>query len=66
MNHQPNQPKPTKEEMLLAWAILEGMMDRIKDDITDKELEAFQLVDRYINPPKTGDGTQQIIINLFQ
>ena len=60
-----NQQQPTKNDMLIAWTILEGMMDRLETDITNKEAEAFQLIDRYLNPPKSGDGSQQIIINLF-
>ena len=63
MNNKHQQP--TKNDMLIAWTILEGMMDRLETDITDKEAEAFQLIDRYLNPPKAGDGSQQIIINLF-
>ena len=58
-----NTAQPTREERLIAWSMLTERLDI--DTLTERQREAYEMIDQYINPPKGGDGSQQIIINLF-
>lgn len=58
-----NVEKSTREERLIAWSMLTERLD--VDTMTERQREAYKMIDAYINPPKEGDAAQQIIINLF-
>ena len=56
--------KAEEEERLIAWSLLTAMLD--VDSMTERQREAYDVIDKFVNPPKGGDASQQIILNLFQ